>query len=79
MTGLLFLTRQTTKIVTGTLAELEKAHHQAMVHNLLFGWLGFPAGWIWTPMALWRNSKHLKQVRTLVAAAAATTSAAPTA
>jgi hypothetical protein len=36
-------------------------------HTLLLGWWGIPFGLIWTPMALARNAKVMRQVRDLAA------------
>jgi len=63
----LIMTQQRHKIYTGTLEQLEAAARSAQTHNLLLGWWGIPFGLIWTPMALARNSKGMRQVRELAA------------
>jgi hypothetical protein len=63
----ILLTQQRKTVYTGTLEQLEAAARSAQTHNLLLGWWGIPFGLIWTPMALARNAKAMKQVRELAA------------
>ena len=67
VTSLLVISLQRRTVHVGTLTELEARARSAMIHNLLLGWWGFPMGLIWTPMALARNAKALRQVRALAA------------
>lgn len=60
--------QQRRTVYTGTLEQLEVRARSVRTHNLLLGWWGFPAGLIWTPMALSRNAKAMRQVRALHAA-----------
>lgn len=59
-----FTSRRTTTY-TGTLDQLEAAARGVQTHNLALGWWGVPAGLAWTPMALSRNAKAMRQVREL--------------
>jgi hypothetical protein len=59
-----FTNRQVTTY-TGTLEQLEAAARGVQTHNLALGWWGIPAGVVWTPMALSRNAKAMRQVREL--------------
>jgi hypothetical protein len=63
----LIMTQQRHTVYTGTLEQLEAAARSAQTHNLLLGWWGIPFGLIWTPMALARNAKGMRQVRELAA------------
>lgn len=63
----IILTQRRTATYRGTLAQLEDIARGVRTHNLLLGWWGFPAGLIWTPMALSRNAKTMRQVRELAA------------
>ncbi len=67
VTSMLIFTQQRRTSYTGTLQQLEASAKSAMIHNLLLGWWGIPFGLIWTPMALARNAKALRQVRALAA------------
>ena len=67
VTSMIIFSFQRRTVHVGTLAELEAKARSAMIHNLLLGWWGFPFGLIWTPMALARNAKGLKQVKALAA------------
>ena len=67
VTSMIIISQQRRTVHTGTLAQLESSARSAMVHNLLLGWWGIPMGLIWTPMALARNAKAIKQVRALAA------------
>ena len=65
VTSVVVFTQQQHAFYTGTLAQLERTARSVMTHNLLLGWWGIPFGLIWTPMALVRNGKALKQLRAL--------------
>jgi hypothetical protein len=47
--------------------QLEDIARGARTHNLLLGWWGVPFGVIWTPMALTRNARAMRQLRDLAA------------
>ncbi len=68
VTSVILITQQRRTNYTGTLAQLENTARSVLVYNLLLGWWGIPFGLIWTPMALVRNAKALKQLRALAAA-----------
>jgi hypothetical protein len=65
VTSFVIMTQQRRTVYTGTLEQLETAARNVMIHNLTLGWWGIPAGLIWTPMALVRNSNNMKQIRVL--------------
>ena len=67
VSSFILMTQQRHTIYTGTLEQLEAAARSARTHNLLLGWWGIPFGLIWTPMALSRNAKGMRQVRELAA------------
>ena len=67
VTSMIIISFQRRTVHVGTLAEIEARARSAMIHNLLLGWWGFPMGLIWTPMALARNAKAVRQVRALAA------------
>lgn len=67
VSSFVFITQRRTVTYRGTLEELESIAKGVRTHNLLAGWWGFPAGVIWTPMALSRNAKAMRQVRDLAA------------
>lgn len=67
VTSVVFLTHQRRSVYTGTVEQLERTARGVLAHNLLLGWWGIPFGLIWTPMALVRNAKALRQVRSLAA------------
>jgi hypothetical protein len=67
VSSFIIMTQQRHTVYTGTLEQLEAAARSAQTHNLLLGWWGIPFGLIWTPMALARNSKGMRQVRELAA------------
>jgi hypothetical protein len=67
VSSFVLMTQQRHQTYTGTLEQLEAAARSARTHNLLLGWWGIPFGLIWTPMALARNAKGMKQVRALAA------------
>jgi hypothetical protein len=67
VSSFILTTRQRHTVYTGTLEQLEAAARSARTHNLLLGWWGIPFGLIWTPMALARNAKGMRQVRELAA------------
>lgn len=58
-------TQRRTATYTGTVEQLEAAARGVQSHNLLLGWWGFPAGLVWTPLALSANAKAMRQVREL--------------
>jgi hypothetical protein len=49
------------------LDQLESIARGARTHTLLLGWWGIPFGLFWTPMALARNAKAMRQLRDLAA------------
>ncbi len=59
------ITNRRTATYTGTLEQLENIARGVRTHNLLLGWWGIPSGVIWTPAALSRNAKAMRQVREL--------------
>jgi hypothetical protein len=63
----LVITQRRTATYSGTLDQLEGIARGVRTHNLLLGWWGIPAGLIWTPMALARNAKAVRQLRDLAA------------
>jgi 8-oxo-dGTP pyrophosphatase MutT (NUDIX family) len=65
--GFVVITQRRTATYRGTLDQLEDIARGVRNHNLLLGWWGFPAGLIWTPMALTRNAKAMRQLRGLAA------------
>jgi hypothetical protein len=67
VSSFILMTQQRHTVYTGTLEQLEAAARSARTHNLLMGWWGIPFGLIWTPMALARNAKGMRQVRALAA------------
>lgn len=67
VSSFILMTQQRHTVYTGTLEQLEAAARSARTHNLLLGWWGIPFGLIWTPMALARNAKGMRQVRELAA------------
>lgn len=67
VSSFLIMTQQRHTVYTGTLEQLEAAARSALTHNLILGWWGIPFGLIWTPMALARNAKGMRQVRELAA------------
>jgi hypothetical protein len=67
VTSFLIMTQQRRTVYTGSLAQLESAARSVQTHNLLLGWWGIPFGLVWTPIALSRNAKAMKQVRSLAA------------
>ncbi|MGH3169884.1 MAG: hypothetical protein ACRDN0_28890 [Trebonia sp.] len=67
VTSFLVITQRRTVTHSGTLDQLEGIARGIRTRNLLLGWWGIPAGLIWTPMALARNAKAMRQVRDLAA------------
>jgi hypothetical protein len=67
VTSVLVYTQQRTRVFTGSLDELEGRYRAATRHNVLFGWWGFPFGFIWTPIALHGNAKSVRLLRELAA------------
>jgi hypothetical protein len=68
VTSMIIMTYQRRAVYAGTLEQLERSARSVLVYNLLLGWWGFPFGLIWTPTALVRNAKAMKQIRSLAAA-----------
>jgi hypothetical protein len=66
VTSFVLLTQQRRTVYSGTLERLERAYRDTLTHNLLLGWWGIPFGLIWTPLALSRNAKAMRQFRNLV-------------
>lgn len=77
VSSFVILTQQRHTVHTGTLEQLENAARSARTHNLLLGWWGVPFGLIWTPMAIARNAKAMRQARELAAAPPAPGPAVP--
>jgi len=67
VTSFLVVTQRRAVTYSGTLDQLEDIARGARTHTLLLGWWGVPFGLIWTPMALARNAKAMRQVRDLAA------------
>jgi hypothetical protein len=67
VSSFLVITQRRTATYSGTLDQLEGIARGARAHNLLWGWWGIPAGLVWTPMALARNAKAMRQLRDLAA------------
>ncbi len=67
VTSFIFMTQQRHATYTGTVEQLEAAARSVRTQNLLLGWWGVPFGLIWTPMALSRNAKAMRQVHELAA------------
>ena len=65
VTSFLVLTQRRAATYSGTLDQLEDIARGARAHTLLLGWWGVPFGLIWTPMALARNAKAMRQLRDL--------------
>jgi hypothetical protein len=61
------ITQRRTATYKGTLDQLEGIARGVRANNLLLGWWGIPAGLIWTPMALARNAKAMRELRELAA------------
>lgn len=67
VSSFLIITQRRSATYTGTLEQLEGFARAARTHTLLLGWWGVPFGLIWTPMALARNAKAMRQLRDLAA------------
>lgn len=67
VTSFVIMTQQRRAFYTGTVEQLEGTARSVLTHNLLFGWWGFPFGLVWTPMALSRNARAIRQIRALAA------------
>jgi hypothetical protein len=67
VSSFLIVTQRRSVTHSGTLDQLEAAARAARTHNLLLGWWGVPFGVIWTPMALARNAKAMRQLHDLAA------------
>jgi hypothetical protein len=67
VSSFLIITQRRTATYKGTLDQLEGIARGVRTHNLLLGWWGIPAGLIWTPMALARNAKAMRQLRDVAA------------
>jgi len=65
VSSFLILTQRRTVTYSGTLDQLEGIARGTRTHTLLLGWWGIPFGLIWTPMALARNAKVMRQIRDL--------------
>jgi hypothetical protein len=65
VSSFLVITQRRTATYNGTLDQLEGIARGARTHTLLLGWWGIPFGLIWTPMALARNAKAMRQLRGL--------------
>src|SRR6476659_4590805 len=65
VTSYLFLTTRKTHSFVGTVDELQRQYRKVRFHNLMLGWWGIPAGFIWTPRSLAANAKALKQLEQL--------------
>ena len=63
VTSFLVLTQRRSAAHSGTLDQLEDIARGVRTHTLLLGWWGVPFGLIWTPMALARNAKAMRQLR----------------
>lgn len=67
VSSFIIMTQQRHTVYTGTMEQLEAAARSVRTQNLLLGWWGVPFGLIWTPMALARNAKAMRQVHELAA------------
>jgi hypothetical protein len=67
VSSFIIMTQQRHTTYTGTVEQLEAAARSVRTQNLLLGWWGIPFGLIWTPMALSRNAKAMRQVHELAA------------
>lgn len=67
VSSFLIVTQRRSATYSGTLEQLEGYARAARTHTLLLGWWGFPFGLVWTPMALSRNAKAMRQLRDLAA------------
>jgi hypothetical protein len=67
VSSFLVITQRRMATYSGTLDQLEGIARGARTHNLLLGWWGIPFGLVWTPMALARNAKAMRQLRDLAA------------
>jgi hypothetical protein len=67
VSSFLVVTQRRTAAYSGTLDQLESIARGARTHTLLLGWWGIPFGLFWTPMALARNAKAMRQLRDLAA------------
>ena len=67
VSSFLIVTQRRSATYTGSLEQLEGFARAARTHTLLLGWWGVPFGLIWTPMALARNAKAMRQLRDLAA------------
>jgi hypothetical protein len=67
VTSFLIISQRRSATYSGTVDQLEDIARGARTHNLLLGWWGVPFGVIWTPMALTRNARAMRQLRDLAA------------
>ncbi len=67
VSSFLVVTQRRTATYSGTLDQLEGFARSARAHTLMLGWWGIPFGLVWTPMALARNAKTMRQLRDLAA------------
>jgi hypothetical protein len=67
VSSFVLVTQRRSAVYSGTLEQLEGYARSARTHTLLLGWWGIPFGLVWTPMALSRNAKAMRQLRELAA------------
>ncbi len=67
VSSFLVVTQRRTATYSGTMDQLEGFARSARTHTLLLGWWGIPFGLIWTPIALARNARAMRQLRDLAA------------
>lgn len=67
VTSFVIMTQQRRTVYTGTVEQLESIARSVLTHNLLLGWWGIPVGLIWTPLALSRNARAIRKIRSLAA------------
>lgn len=77
VTSYVVYSRLTADRYVGTMGQLQEVYRKVLVHNLLFGWWGFPAGLYWTPVALIRNRKAFGKLQALSLDPRPTQEAAP--
>jgi hypothetical protein len=69
VTSVILVTHRRTTTHSGTFEQLERQCRDTFLHNVLLGWWGFPFGLVWTPIALIRNRRALRELRSAVAGA----------
>lgn len=62
ITSYLVVSRRGLRSSSGSVEALNGLYRSVLIHNLLFGWWGFPFGLIWTPMALYSNAKARRKL-----------------